>query len=383
MSKYSFLLLRNNLSNSSKRILSQNWRNIIFALLLAIASSFLVDMFSRVAALEYEAPPFSAAILCQWDCGWYSSIVADGYHRNPVAHTKGDAANWAFFPAFPLFTRAVALTTGVSAQFALVLASKFFLFLSLWAFLVLVEKELGADAKLAAGLVVAFNPYIIYAHAGYTETLYFFLTTLSFLFLHTGRFILAGMAGALLSATRLVGIVFLVPYLLNSSKFFREKNLQSYVPAFLLGSLLVPLGLGLYMAYLHSHVGDALAFKNVQVAWGRSVENPFAILIAGLSVSGWERFFALSALASLVMSIWLVIQRRLDYAFFLVIVTLIPLSTGLWSMPRYIFWQMPFLFGMVIIFMKNRLLGGVYLVFSGGVGAVVVVSWALGKNFVI
>jgi hypothetical protein len=383
MSKYSVLQLKNNFSNSSKRILSRNWRNMLFALSLAIVSSLFVETSSRFSSLEHEAPPFSLAILCQWDCGWYTSIVADGYHRNPVAHPKGDAANWAFFPAFPLFAKAVALTTGVSAQFALILSSKVFLIFSLWAFLALVEKELGSDAKLLAGLVVAFNPYIIYAHAGYTETLYFFLTTLSFLFLHGRRFILAGMAGALLSATRLVGIVFLFPYLLNSSKFLRENNLRSYVPAFLLGALLVPLGLGLYMAYLHLHVGDALAFKHIQVAWGRSVENPFSILIAGFSASGWERFFALSALASLAMSIWLVIQRRLDYALFLVIVTLIPLSTGLWSMPRYIFWQMPFLFGMVNILMKNSLLGGMYLVVSGGVGAVVVVSWTLGRTFVI
>lgn len=42
--------------------------------------------------------------LCRWDCGWYRSVIADGYNTADFSAVSGQA-NWAFFPLFPLISR--------------------------------------------------------------------------------------------------------------------------------------------------------------------------------------------------------------------------------------------------------------------------------------
>lgn len=354
---------------------------IVYALVLTILSSVFVEMFIRVGALEYtDSQPFQWS-MCRWDCGWYASIVNEGYSLEPNGHPKGDAANWAFFPTFPLFAKFISLLAEISAPLSLIIASKLFLFFSLWTFIALAEEELGGESKLIAGFVLAFNPYIVYAHAGYTETLYFFLTTLAFLLMRKRKYVLVGMAGALLSGTRFVGICFLFSYIINMVKVFRISPAMQW-SSLLLGLMIIPLGLAIFMVYLRFHVGDALAFKHVQVAWGGSIGNPITIVLNGLSAGGWQRYYASIALGALGISAWLTLIRKYDYAVFLLIAILVPLSVRLQSMPRYVFWQMPFLFGILELMLRNRALFPLYLVFAGGVGGFVILSWATGKLFV-
>ena len=83
------------------------------------------------------------------------------------------------------------------------------------------------------------------------------------------------------------------------------------------------------------------------------------------------------------MSIWLAVRRRYDYAIFLAFATLVPLSSGLASMPRFVFWQMPFLLGLVEVLSKNSIIKLVYLAFSAAMAAFMTVSWFVaGRTFV-
>ena len=77
------------------------------------------------------------------------------------------------------------------------------------------------------------------------------------------------------------------------------------------------------MTYLYYLVGDAFAFKNVLVAWGRmGPPNPISNLATGLWEGGWQRYFAITGIFSFMMSAWLAFRRRFQYAVFLAIVTL-------------------------------------------------------------
>ena len=58
---------------------------------------------------------------CQWDCGWYLSIVDHGYMLQPPANSF--AANWAFFPLYPLAVWSFETITGLSPRLAAVLIS--------------------------------------------------------------------------------------------------------------------------------------------------------------------------------------------------------------------------------------------------------------------
>ena len=155
--------------------------------LLFLASNVLVESVRRSAIYLYSGHDAS----CIWDCVWYNSIVTKGYLPEPIPHAGGQA-NWAFFPAFPLVASGVKFLLHVSPPSALVITSKAFLLLSLFAFIRIIEQEAQPNSGLLAGSVLAFNPYIIYAHVGYTEPMYFFLCTMAFSALNRNSWLTSG-----------------------------------------------------------------------------------------------------------------------------------------------------------------------------------------------
>ena len=300
--------------------------------------------------------------------------MTKGYLAEPIPHAGGQA-NWAFFPAFPLVASGVKFLLHVSPPSALVITSKAFLLLSLFAFIRIIEQEAEPNSGLLAGSVLAFNPYIIYAHVGYTEPMYFFLCTMAFSALNRNSWLTSGIFGGILSATRFVGAGFVLSYLTVFPKVLLKQD-RSW-PRYLLGLLICPLGLALFTTYLYYLVGDAFAFKHVLVAWGRrEAPNPITFLETGLWAGGWQRYFAITGIFSFMMSAWLAFRRRFQYAIFLAIVTLPAVSLGtLDSLPRYVWWQMPLLLGIVELLSKNKLICAVYLIASIGWAIFMTFSW--------
>jgi Gpi18-like mannosyltransferase len=356
-------------------------RECLLATVFLAISSLL---FHIVTALTFSDWGFAASLdkACRWDCGWYAAITTDGYHSEPSGHDRGDAANWAFFPLFPLLGKLLAETFGIPAKVALPLTSKLFLWLSILVFMIVARRWHGHQAVPLAGALVAFNPYVVYAHAGYTETLYFCLTALAFLALWSRRWLAVGLATGLLSATRLVGLMMslaLLVAMLRDRILSRGRADQATA---LLALAIAPLGLAVFMAYLYWLTGDALAFMHIQIAWDRSMQFPFIVLISGLQETGWGLYFSICALAGLVMAVWLYRKGHREAALFLAGTLLIPLATGLASMPRYLFWQFPFVFGMLELCMRYPMLKRAYLPVAG-IGAMLMFHfWHSGHSFV-
>ena len=67
---------------------------------------------------------------CQWDCGWYVSIIQGGYSSVPIASQPG-ATNYAFFPLYPLMVKALTYVTGLSPIMAGLVISNAAFFLGL------------------------------------------------------------------------------------------------------------------------------------------------------------------------------------------------------------------------------------------------------------
>ena len=264
----------------------------------------------------------------------------------------------------------------VSAEKSLTLGSVFFLYLSIIAFMFYVEKTLGGKHSLDAGLLLAFNPYVVYAYSGYTEALMFFLSTVGFLALLDRQYLRAGIWGALLSATRVTGIFFVFPLARHSLTFgfFR-------IPYSLVLALLVsPLGLALYMYYLFVHTGDSLAFKNIQISWGRTVVNPFVETFSGLSQGGWHAWFSCVFVLSLLVAIYLFRQGLVDLALYLLPSVLLPAFYGLGSMPRFVFWQMPFLYGLLLLTRSSALARRLLLIMASSLSTITTFYWFLGRS---
>ncbi len=137
--------------------------------------------------------------------------VRVGYDKTPQREA-GDAANWGFHPLFPLTAYPFRHWLKLSLPMSLVFASKAALLFAIYSFLLTAgdQAETTAD-RFRAGSLVAFNPYLVYAHAGYAEPLYFALLAFAFYLASRRRWIASGIRTALLSATRLIGFLFSSP----------------------------------------------------------------------------------------------------------------------------------------------------------------------------
>jgi hypothetical protein len=137
------------------------------------------------------------------------------------------------------------------------------------------------------------------------------------------------------------------------------------------------------MFFMYFHSGDALAFSHLQKGWARSLSNPLIVLVDGFRAGGWPLYSSVVAFIGFCMTIWLFYRRHFDQAIFLLLSILIPLSAGLSSMPRFVFWQMPFLFGILDLIGRRKTILAAYVGFSSALSAFIILSWFVGmKSYV-
>ncbi len=289
---------------------------------------------------------------CHWDCHWYVGIARDGYAT--MAIREDHQANWAFFPLFPLLLATVQAITAMPYTLAAVLLGKLLYLAAIYAFVAFAGRYGAGALPLYAGLVVALNPYAIYADAGYTEPLFLLLTCVFYLLLQDRRYVACGLVGALLSASRVPGMLAALPYAVVIAERFATADRETRIEM-LLGGGLIPLGLALYMLQLYHLTGDALAFVHVQKAWDRPLGNPLGAIAGGFAKGNIHLVWAAMALAALLISAYLIWKRRLALGLFALCSTLIPLATGLQSIPRYLWWQAPLLLVLAEMVSRSRL----------------------------
>jgi len=338
-------------------------------------------MVAKVATWEGESKYVGVASFCQHDCGWYSIVLTEGYDTTPRAN---GSSNWPFHPLFPLTAYPLQHWLGLPAAVSLVVASKLALLLAIYAFLLLVGAETGSIAeRIFSGSLVAFNPYVIYAHAGYAEPLYFAVLALGFYCLEKQRWIDSGIAGALTSASRMIGFVFALSYAtawLKQSKWRPSWRRSDQ----LLGLMLCPLGSVIFMLYLYRHTGDALAQVHGQVAWGKSLGNPVLVFLHAYNLHHWPRVWAFMTIGSLLASVYLFVVGKAELAIYLAVSMLLSLSGGLLSLARYIWWQPPFLCAIYYLLRRHRAWWPVYTAFAAALSAYMIIGWwLLGHIFVV
>ncbi|MFO1057553.1 MAG: hypothetical protein U1E53_11365 [Dongiaceae bacterium] len=319
---------------------------------------------------------------CLWDCNWYESILSGGYHWNPLAHVGRDAANWAFFPLLPLLAWPLHGLAGLSGETALVLTGTLLLPVCIYLFLALVEAHGIRVDPWSAGCLLAFNPYAIYAHAGYTEPLYFALAAGTLLALQRDRWAAAGLLGCAAASTRLVGLFLVLPMVERWLRKARQPRPAGSGPLDpVLAIALVPLGVALFGWHLRESTGDLLAFVHIQIAWGRIADNPLVVWWIAAGGSGRTRFFAVTAVLGLAAALALLRRGRIGDGLFLAAVILVPLQSGTGSMPRFVFWQPPFLLVLATLMQRPRRRRALLILFAAG-SAAIDVAWFSGDSFV-
>lgn len=194
----------------------------------------------------------------RWDGGWYKNVAENGYYYDPNMQSSV-----CFFPLYPMLMRIVGymLNDVMLAGIIISIACGFgvaVLFYR-WCSLSLDERE--AKNALMLMLVCPFSFYLY--GAVYSEALFVFLALLSFYFVENDSPILAGLAGAFASATKLVGIVLLIALamrILEKRGIIGNKFKKSSLRLRDCGVLLSGLGLTGYFGYLWFRFGDPFLY---------------------------------------------------------------------------------------------------------------------------
>src|SRR5271165_3419543 len=100
------------------------------AIILWIASNVFVMAIATFATWEGNASYRRMSDFCKWDCNWYSSVVQDGYWKQPMM--PDGAANWPFHPLFPATAYPLHKWLGLSLHGSVVLAGKLELLVAIY-----------------------------------------------------------------------------------------------------------------------------------------------------------------------------------------------------------------------------------------------------------
>jgi len=315
------------------------WRILLFAFLFfAIGATSLQHNFLGGGLSSYLKQPFL------WAWGNF-----DGEHYLSIAYQGYQPLTYFFFPVYPLTIVFVAKFLGGSfkslAASGLLISNISFLvaLIGLWK---LIKLDYKKDiARLTILLLLAF-PTSLYFGSIYTESLFLALVVWSFYFARKGKWISAGILGALLTATRVVGLA-IVPALLVEAYLQRKEKKKLNLIPIATGILLSVLGIFVYMFYLNKATGDPLEFFHNVSIFGQQRSSNLVILpqvfyryffkvLPNINYSYFPVVFVtyleiITALVFLGLVIASFFKLRLSYAFYLAIGYIIPTLSGSFS----------------------------------------------------
>ena len=113
-------------------------------------------------------------------------------------------------------------------------------------------------------------PTAFYLSAGYTESVFLWLTTAAFLASRRKQFWWAGIYGLLATLTRNEGVFVAFPFLWAYYQQYRFRITRRLLPIFL-----IPLAMVLFMVYQWRDFGNPLGFMAAQSYWGRHITWPW------------------------------------------------------------------------------------------------------------
>jgi hypothetical protein len=329
--------------------------------------------------LQWDHPPYRwLDIWGQWDTGWYLDIAKNWYAAEAHYHNY---CNYAFFPFYPTLIKLLGAVIGNHYYAGLIISN-----VSLLAAAILLYKlvELDHDQEVAFHSVkyLFIWPTSFILSGILSEALFLMLVIGCFYHARKGAWCKAGIAGFFLSLTRVNGVWVSIPLLYEymKGKNFRLKGIRIDI----LALALLPLGLLVFCVYNYYLTGDYLAFIHIQSAWGRHFDNPLKTLVNGMfgatkpssMVAAWFTGFTLASLA--------IFYQRIPFSYllFCFISLILPLSTGLMSMPRYT----AVLFPVFILFAqlgKDKRVDTAFTIIFSVLQGCLMIFWSVGTTLIV
>jgi Gpi18-like mannosyltransferase len=309
--------------------------------LLSRAVLLLVGVLT-VAQIAPSAEPESHTLLsylCRFDCAWYLSVAQQGYSTIESGAQAG-ATNLGFYPVFPLLVRLFSGLFGADPLHTAIAVSNVCFYVAL-IYVYRYARLLGADhnaALLGAGLLCVLPQSIVFS-AAYSESTFLLLLAVAMFYLRRENYLVAGVAAALLSATRANGIffiVFAVAWLIRSGG-VRGLFTPWRAPEKIVPIVLAPMGLLVFWGYCFATTGDAFAGPSTMYhGWGWYFSPPWQELSTMLRSDDVAFYSGLSSLCLLACSLLLLRQGSYEeFAFCAALIVLMMSAAVTGSLFRY------------------------------------------------
>lgn len=178
-------------------------------IIMIIASIFIIQNKTPWLTLNLSEENSLLNIFVFHDAQYYIGIAKQGYSFIAEQNTpvfKSTNLSYAFFPLYPLLIRVVHFFTGISYSLSGILISLFCFISST----LILYKLLPEGAKEYGIWLWCFNPISIYFFSIYTESLFVFLTLLSWYFYNKNKYFLCGIFIGLCILTRNTGAVWAI-----------------------------------------------------------------------------------------------------------------------------------------------------------------------------
>lgn len=292
-----------------------------------------------------------------WDGGYYRTIALRGYSLSGPG-----GPSIAFFPLYPLLIRLVLPLTGNDDTIAALLVSHLALFAALILIYDLVTRDFSRPVADRTIILLLLFPASLYFGSGYSESLALALLVAALWALRRQRWWLAGVAGGLLTLTRLPGVL-IAPVLAYAYLQDHHWRWRAIRPAFL-AVLLPPFALTLFMAYQWWRFGTPFAFLIAQRYWNNTLEPPWVIprilFTTVTTAADWPmRIVQLATWISFIGLILFALLRLPRPYGLTVFLLLLPPYLSHWhgSFPRYVLIGFPAFVALAILAQRRWLYG--------------------------
>jgi hypothetical protein len=320
-------------------------RAALFALGLLAVGLFPGD---KPAGIKGWAPPpldggWHQAITA-WeraDAQWYLRIASRGY--------RADDGSGAFFPLYPMLTRAVGVVTGGHWLLAAYLVSNGALVVALVLLYRLTALEMSEAHARRVVVYACVFPTGFFLFAPYTESLFLAFSVGCLYAARRRVWWLAAVLGVLAAATRSPGFLLAPALIVEAVLQRRDDPSVRHLLGRLAAAASVPLGLVAYLAYWGTAGGNwRQPFDLQKSGWGKEYAWPWQTLWKAARIA-WQNpgsypggYFLVDlvvALLVLAAGVWVAVRARPTYAVYLWVSVILPLtlmwpSRPLLSVPR-------------------------------------------------
>ncbi|MEX1158489.1 MAG: mannosyltransferase family protein [Thermomicrobiales bacterium] len=237
--------------------------------LAILAYSYALDQVGYMTCGVLVPQPWNYSAC--WDTASYQQIAANGY-----TYTPDEPSTIAFFPMYALLMRwANDLLPGPGDVKAGVILNFFALILGAIYVFLLVRRDFNETiAWRTIGFLLLF-PSAFFFSAAYSEAIFLLSVAGSLYHARHGQWVRAGLFAAFGSATKLAGVVLIVPLVVEA---LSQRAWTRPRPYSLAGITIAPMGAMAYFAWLHIEYGSYRTFFNAQQNWVRESFSPVFLM---------------------------------------------------------------------------------------------------------